>query len=102
VRAVAGEDDSGLQAENSAGIAALEGKVGDLIRSEGMTHAGILGIDQWGGPANFHRYGSPVTCILMFNVAGLATCNSTPRCFMVAKPRASTVKSYLAGGSSRN
>jgi len=34
VRAVAGEDDSGLQLRIPPGIAALEGKVGDLIRSE--------------------------------------------------------------------
>jgi hypothetical protein len=56
--AVASKYDSGLQAENSGGIAAFEGKVGNLVRSKSMTHGRILGIDQGSRTGNLHGYRS--------------------------------------------
>ena len=54
--AVAGEDDSCLQTENSAGIAAFERKVGNLLRSESVTERGILSVDHGSGAADFHGH----------------------------------------------
>ncbi len=58
MRAVAGEDDSGLQAKNSSGVAPFKWQVGDLVRAKGMAHAGVLCVHQRRGAAHFHSHRS--------------------------------------------
>ena len=58
VRAVAGEGHSRLQAEDAGWVAAFEGEIGDLIRTESVSHGRILGVDQRGSATNLYRHGS--------------------------------------------